>query len=103
MVGIDARLVEIFDIDDATVAESPWAFADINAVGWAQAARLATDICIQRGFVGGFFTGHQVPNKRQIAALRHDDRTTSLRTTNLVSSGPGNYAAIWHRGRWHTV
>src|SRR5262249_60593995 len=62
-IGIDARLVEIFDIDDATVAESPWAFVDINAVGWAQAARLARDICMQRGFVGGFFTGHQVPNK----------------------------------------
>jgi len=70
-IGIDARLIEVFDIDDRTVAESSWAFTDINTVGWAQAARLATDICIQRGFAGGFFTGHQLPNKRQIAALRH--------------------------------
>jgi hypothetical protein len=70
-IGIDARLVEVFDIDDKTVAESVWAFTEINTVGWAQAARLATDICIQFGFAGGFFTGHQLPNKRQIAALRH--------------------------------
>jgi len=70
-IGIDAKLVEVFDIDDRTVAQSPWAFTDINTVGWAQAARLATDICIQFGFAGGFCTGHQLPNKCQIAALRH--------------------------------
>lgn len=70
-IGIDASLGEIFDIDDRTVAESQWAFTDINTVDWAQAARLATDICIQFGFAGGFFTGHQLPNKRQIVALRH--------------------------------
>jgi hypothetical protein len=70
-IGIDARLVEVFDIDDGTVASSQWAFTDINTVGWAQAARLASDVCFQRGFAGGFFTGHQLPNKRQIAALRH--------------------------------
>jgi hypothetical protein len=59
----------IFDIDDRTVAESPWAFTDINTVGWAQAARLATDVCVNRGFAGGFLTGHQIPDKRQIAAF----------------------------------
>ena len=69
-IGIDASLIELFDVDDATVAASQWAFADINGVGWAQAARLASDICFQRGFAGGFFTGHQLLNKRQIAAFR---------------------------------
>jgi hypothetical protein len=70
-IGIDARLVEVFDIGDGADDGSPWKFTDINTVGWAQAARLASDICIQRGFAGGFFTGHQLPNKRQIVALRH--------------------------------
>jgi YD repeat-containing protein len=69
--GLDASLVEIFDVDDLMVAQNQWAFTDINTVGWAQAARVATDICIQRGFAGGFFTGHQLPNRRQIAALRY--------------------------------
>ena len=68
-IGIDAGLVSVFDIDDRTVDESPEPFTDINAVDWAQAARLATDVCINLGFAGGFFTGHQVPGKRQIAAL----------------------------------
>jgi hypothetical protein len=68
-IGIDARLISIFDVDDMMVAQSQWAFIDINTVDWAQAARLATDVCITRGFAGGFYTGHQVPNKRQIAAL----------------------------------
>jgi hypothetical protein len=70
-IGIDSGLIEVFDIDDGTVNGSQWAFTDINTVGWAQAARLATDICIQRGFAAGFFTGHQLPNRRQIAALRY--------------------------------
>jgi hypothetical protein len=69
-IGIDATLVEVFDIDDRTVAQSAWAFTDINCVAWAQAARLATDICTKFGFAGGFFTGHQLPNKRQIVALK---------------------------------
>jgi hypothetical protein len=69
-IGIDANLVSVFDIDDATVRESQWAFDDINTVHWAEAARLATDVCAKRQFAGGFFTGHQLPNKRQIVALR---------------------------------
>jgi hypothetical protein len=77
-VGIDAALVEKFDIDDndALVTGSQWKFPDINEVGWAQAARLATDICRDRRFnepverfAGGFFTGHQDGHRRQIAAL----------------------------------
>jgi hypothetical protein len=69
-IGIDANLVSVFDIDDQTVRESQWAFDDINTVPWAQAARLATNVCVKRQFAGGFFTGHQLPNKRQIVALR---------------------------------
>lgn len=71
-VGIRPELVTIFDIanDDPDVTGSPWKFADINSVHWAQAARLATDICNAKGFAGGFFTGHQIPGQRQVAALR---------------------------------
>jgi hypothetical protein len=69
-IGIDAALVSIFDIDNRAVEESEWHFLDVNAVPWAQAARVATEVCIARGFAGGFFTGHQLPNRRQIAAIR---------------------------------
>jgi hypothetical protein len=72
-IGIALDLVSVFDVDDATVAASRWAFADVNAVPWAQAARCATDICLTvlpPRFAGGFFSGHQLPNKRQIVALR---------------------------------
>jgi hypothetical protein len=70
-IGLDARLVSVFDVDDETVRQSPWRFDDINTVAWARAARLATDVCLQRGFAGGFFSGHQQPNKRQIVAFRN--------------------------------
>jgi hypothetical protein len=48
---------------------SPWAFDDINTVHWAQAARAATGISLDHGFVGGFFTGHQLDGRRGIVAL----------------------------------
>ncbi|MGH8637238.1 MAG: hypothetical protein ACREUZ_08915, partial [Burkholderiales bacterium] len=69
-IGIEAALVSVFDIDDRTVQENQWHFDDINTVPWARAARLATGVCTARGFAGGFFTGHQLPNRRQIAAVR---------------------------------
>jgi hypothetical protein len=68
-IGLDARVVSVVDVDDETVRQSRWRFDDINTVAWAQAARLATDVCLQRGLTGGFFSGHQLPNKRQIVAF----------------------------------
>ena len=70
-IGIHPELVTVFDIanDDSAVTSSQWRFPDINAVPWAQAARLATDICNTLGFAGGFFTGHQLPDRRQVAAF----------------------------------
>jgi hypothetical protein len=70
-VGVRAELVTIFDVadDDAAVTGSLWKFSDINTVHWAKAARLATNVCIAKGFAGGFFTGHQIPGRRQVAAL----------------------------------
>ena len=65
-IGIEARFVTLFDIEDDALGGS----TDILTMHWAQAARLATDDCIRRGFAGGFFTGRVLPNPRQIAALR---------------------------------
>jgi hypothetical protein len=64
LIGLNPDLVTVFDVfdDDPAFAKSRWHFQDINTVPWAQAARLADDICTARGFAGGFFTGHQVPN-----------------------------------------
>lgn len=72
-IGITPDLVSIFDVDDAMVAASGWAFTDVNTVPWAQASRCATNICLaaqELRLAGGFFSGHQLPNKRQIVALR---------------------------------
>jgi len=72
LIGIKADLVSVFDVanDDPDVVGSQYRFPDINTVPWAQAARLATDLCIAKGFAGGFFTGHQLPDRRQVAAFR---------------------------------
>ena len=51
---------------DATTDEinaTRWLGGDLNTVGWAEAARAATDFCARKGFPGGFMTGHQVPGK----------------------------------------
>ena len=64
-------LVTVFDVaNDDVVVTSPWRFADVNTVPWAQAARLATDVCLARGLAGGFFTGHQQPDRRQLVGFR---------------------------------
>jgi hypothetical protein len=71
--GIAADLVSVFDVDDKTVAATKWAFTDVNRIPWAKAARCATDICLglqPLRLAGGFFSGHQLPNKRQIVAIR---------------------------------
>ena len=69
LIGLGPDIAQAFDVTDAEVAATPWAFADINTVGWAQAARAATDICRARGFAGGFFTGRQAAGVRGILAL----------------------------------
>jgi len=72
-IGIAPERVSVFDVDDATVGASRWAFTDVNTAPWAQAARCATDICLAAQalrLAGGFFSGHQLPNKRQIVAFR---------------------------------
>lgn len=43
----------------ADIAGTPWAFDDLNTVGWAQAARAANALCVSRGARAGHFNGHQ--------------------------------------------
>lgn len=69
LICLRANLATAFDARDYEVNASPWKFTDINTVGWAQAARVATGIAINKGYAGGFFTGHQVPDGRGIIGL----------------------------------
>jgi hypothetical protein len=59
-----------FDSTRQDLDNSSEGFADINAVGWAQAARAATNICLGKGYSGGFFTGHQIGELRGVVCLR---------------------------------
>jgi hypothetical protein len=58
-----------FDSTDQDLYNSGEGFADINAVSWAKAARAATNICLGRGYSGGFFTGHQLNGLRGVVCL----------------------------------
>ena len=40
---------------------------DMNLRAWAISARAASDMCFNRGFVGGHMTGHQLPGKFGLA------------------------------------
>jgi Trypsin len=58
---------------DATTDEinaTGWPVGDLNTVGWAQAARAATNFCASKGFPAGFMTGHQVPGKYGVVCQR---------------------------------
>jgi hypothetical protein len=57
-LGSDAA-VSGFDATPHEIAVSGFPFDNINTVAWAPAARAATNVCLARGFAGGFFTGHQ--------------------------------------------
>jgi hypothetical protein len=41
------------------IAGTRWGLTDVDATGWAQAARAAAAMCYSRGFAGGHFEGHQ--------------------------------------------
>ena len=64
-----SALAQWFDATDSEIADSGWSFSDVNSVDWAQAGRAATGICNKRGFVGGFFNGHQIPGKRGLVCV----------------------------------
>ena len=43
------------------IYNSGWEFTDVNTVNWAHARRAATNICVKKGFIGGHFNGHHLP------------------------------------------
>ncbi|MGE5111730.1 MAG: hypothetical protein ACM3JB_12790 [Acidobacteriaceae bacterium] len=61
-----------FDITQSEIRSTGWDFSDINTTNWAQVARAATAICNARGFVGGFFTGHQLNGFHGLDCLKAD-------------------------------
>jgi len=58
-----------FDSTDQDLYNSGEGFADINTVPWAKAARAATNICLGKGYSGGFFTGHQLNGLHGVVCL----------------------------------
>jgi hypothetical protein len=58
-----------YDSTEQELADSEYGFDDINTVPWAQAARAATNICLAKGYAGGFFTGHQLNDLRGVVCL----------------------------------
>ena len=61
-----------YDATAADIHATSWDFSDINTTPWAQVARAATGICTARGFVGGFFTGHQLNGLHGVDCLKSD-------------------------------
>jgi len=57
------------DATEQDLFNSREGFEDINTVSWAKAARAATNICLEKGFPGGFFTGHQVSGFRGVVCI----------------------------------
>jgi hypothetical protein len=66
-VGNDAA--RWFDSTNAELTNSGEGFGDINAAPWAKAARAATNMCVAKGYGGGFFTGHQLNGLRGVVCL----------------------------------
>lgn len=79
-----------YDIGQAEINATGWGFTDINNTAWAQIARAATGICNERGFVGGFFTGHQLNGLHGLVCLKPDvAHWFDATPTELQSSGYG--------------
>lgn len=84
-----------FDATDTEVNATGWGFDDINTAQWAWVSRAATNFCNNKGYVGGFFTGHQVRDdsgtvRRGIVCLGSDAATWFDSTEqDLYNSGEG--------------
>jgi len=59
-----------YDATPEEINATGWPVGDLNTVGWAQAARAATNFCAGKGFAAGFMTGHQVPGKYGVVCQR---------------------------------
>ena len=61
-----------FDATSDEIAATGWPVGDLNTVGWAQAARAATEFCKSKHFIAGFMTGHQTPGKYGVVCQPQD-------------------------------
>lgn len=87
---------------------SQWPFSDVNTVHWAQAARAATQLCYNRGFVTGHFDGHQDLNTggygiqcsgqgaiwREVTAINMNATQWGFTDVNQVTWAQANRAAV---------
>jgi hypothetical protein len=85
--SVASALAQWFDATRGEIVESGWDFGDTNEVGWAQAGRAAQGICQKRGFVGGFFNGHQIPPKYGIICVGAGAQWFDATRVEIVESG----------------
>jgi len=69
LVCLNSDVAQWFDAPQSELDGSLYPFQDINTVPWAYAARAATNICLNRHFAGGFFTGHQLGGNHGVVCL----------------------------------
>ena len=69
VVCLTATNAHWFDSTNQDLYNSGEGFTDINTVPWGKAARAATNICVGKGFSGGFFTGHQLSGLHGVVCL----------------------------------
>jgi hypothetical protein len=69
VVCLGADVAHGFDSTNQDLFNSGEGFADSNTVPWARAARAATNICLGKGYSGGFFTGRQLNGLRGVVCL----------------------------------
>lgn len=69
MVCLGSDVAHWFDSTGQDLLNSGEAFADINTVPWGKAAQAATNVCVAKGYAGGFFTGHQVNDLHGLVCL----------------------------------
>jgi hypothetical protein len=58
--NLSAQWIDVYQDE---INGTPWAFSDVNAVGWAQSMRAASQLCYARAFAGGHFVGHEISPK----------------------------------------
>jgi hypothetical protein len=59
------------DASDAALIAAGVGTFDVNAITWGDAGRKATSFCLRpgQGFIGGFFSGHQLPDRKGIVCI----------------------------------
>jgi len=83
--------VQTFDVFSGEVQGSKWGFTDENVVAWAGPARSASVMCGNRGFVGGYYYGHEIVNSGTytIACTGPNSTWMDVTTSDIASTGWG--------------